>query len=163
MMESLPRPDSHHNIRAIRTGPDRLPLDTFYESPWPIKCIAYWYHAHTWCEEPECFCRDPWRAGDGICAVFYEDGLIGLYSLAHPWSDELLAWDRLVGVERLEMPRFWQLRSLRRMPDHVLEQTTWPDAIYGLWAAVDEVLRRGLLGLGKQQSADVEPVLIEAA
>ncbi|MBB4635658.1 hypothetical protein FHS01_001670 [Longimicrobium terrae] len=49
------------------------------------------------------------------------------------------------------------------MPDHVLEKTTHPDAIYGLWAGVDEALRRGLLDYGKQEPVEAEPELVEAA
>jgi prepilin-type processing-associated H-X9-DG protein len=160
MIEFFPLPDAWWQTLSVRQGPDRLPLLAFKQAPWQIRCVAYWYHDHVLCRDPDCECENPAnvRAGDGICAVAYADGHVGVYGLTHLWPEELLNWERINIIDRMTLAEFEQLRRDRELPSEVLDATTWDAAIEGFWAAVDEAVRRGLwLSVGNGELSDVTP------
>lgn len=133
-------------VPAVRTGPDTLERRALDECPWKIKAMAYWYRNHQWCDDPRCRCRWSPRRGDGLCAIAFENGIYGFYRL-RPEVDgtDPFGWaERKRREYRISIAELEQLRmDLRDIYAAAVRWSETPDAIVGVWTAVDEAIRRG--------------------
>ena len=142
LLEAFPTSQPFLDILAVRSGPDRLDLETFDSAPWQVVAAAYWFQRHTWCEDPECRCVFSPRAADGFCVVTYADGLLGFHRL---WLDfngpVTIDWQDQ--DSRIDEARLLQIRAAMEAPDVTIGSAP-QSACEGVWLAYDDARRRGL-------------------
>lgn len=132
---------------SVRTGPDRLPTNSFRGSPQPIRCATYWYRDHLWCADADCSsCAKNRAGGEGVCLVRFVDGSDGLCSLNFELGKPRVSWDpkrfKIIDPVVLE----WLFRSDDE--DHREQAERWAvsfDAARGLRRALLHAESRGIL------------------
>lgn len=129
---------------TYRSGPDRLPADTFAGSKEPILWAAYWYREHISCAATSrCRC---WTdrsdlgtlAGDGVVIVAYANGFFGVYPLDHRLGWSPLDWT-LISESHPHLT-WGQCDQLRGAPFEFAGQhgpTKAHSDAQGVWLAVD--------------------------